>query len=297
VLAAVTAFAAVTSLSVVGVASAYAGKPTITAGPGSLVSCDFTAKAGFTDGLNAKQALKNDWKASEHATDPGFNSKTNSSGDADVTAAVAAVPDTQFSVNNPITTTSKGKSTSCSGTVTDGTNTANVTGAKLLSAGTSNNSNPATCSGLADTSSTDGSWSSIIQWKADTAKVADTTITGGTLSALVDPDGSLGFKLSGGTATGSFAGGSSTTDAYLDAKTGPSVIAAVTGPKVDSSNAASIKALNPCEPGLKVKINKTPPDLASIKGGKGIKKVGLGPSGANLIGPPNGKPSHIDIGA
>jgi len=295
-LAAVTAFAAVTSLSVVGATSAFAGKPTITAGSGSLVSCDFTAKAGLTDALNAKQALKNDWKASDHASDPGFNSKTNSSGDADVTAAVGAVPDTQFSVNGPITTTSKGKSTSCSGTVTDGTNTANITGAKLLASSAGTSTDPATCAGLADTSSA-GGYDSIIQWKADTAKVADTTITGSTIASLIDPDGSVGFKLTGGTATGSFAGGSGTTFAYLDAKTGPGILAAVTGPKVNSSNAASIKTLNPCEPALKVKINKTPPDLASIKAGKGIKKIGIGPSGANLIGPPNGKPSHIDIGA
>jgi hypothetical protein len=278
---------------------AEAGKPTITAGAGSSVTCDFTAKASFLSGTTPT-ALKNDWAQSAHQSDPGFNSKTNTSGDPKVTAAVGAVPDQQFSVNGPITTNSKGKTVtgSCTGTVTDGTNTAAITSATIVSTATSTTSNPATCAGLADTSNA-GAYNTTVTWKSTTATITPTSGTA-SIAALLDPDGSVGFELtsSGAQITGSFAGGNADTKAYLDAKTGPTILAGITGPTVDSSNASSIKTLNPCEPGLKVKIVKDPaPDTAAIKAGKGIKKIGIGASGANLLGPPNGKPSTISFSA
>lgn len=275
---------------------AEAVKPTITAGPGSSVTCEFTAKAAFTK-AGAPVALKNDWDDADHQSDPGFNSKTNTSGDAAVTAAVAAVPDTTFSVAGPITTDSKGKTVTgtCSGTVTDGVNSASIDSAKIVSTATSAGVGQATCAGLADTSNA-GTYNTVITWKSKTATITDTN-TSASIAALLDADGSIGFELtsSGANITGSFAGGTADTKAYLDAKTGPGILAGITGPKVDSQNAGSIKTLNPCEPSLKVKINKTPPDSATIKGGKGLKKIGIGPSGANLFGAPNGKPSTISF--
>jgi hypothetical protein len=282
-------------MGVVGANSASATPPTITAGPGSSVTCSFTAKAAFYEGTGtlggpapgAKTALRNDWKASDHSSDPGFNSKTNTSGDAAVKAAVAAVPDTQFADVDPISTLSKGKSVSCSGTVTDGTHTASVTSVKTigLSVSTMPAGTHATCAGL----TSGGTFDSILQWKASGAKVTNTTITGSSLAQLADSHG-VGFKLTGGTATGSFAGSTGETDAYLDAATGPAILAGILGPHVSSANAKTIKTLNPCEPGLKIKIPKNPPDIASIKAGKGIKKIGIGPAGVGVapLSPPAG---------
>ncbi len=303
VLATVAALGA--AVGVMGVATgASAAPPTITAGAGSTVTCDFTSKISLVDEHGNPATLKNDWAASSHNADPGYNAKTATSGDSKITAAVAAIPDTRFSPDGPITTNSKGKTTSCdpSSVATDGVNHATITGASIVTTSTSGAAagTPATCASISGGGS-GGTFSSTIDWKATGAKITPTTITGATVGAYINPvSGDAGFTITGGTATGSFAGATGQTIAYLDAKTGPAIIAALIGPSVSSANAASIKTLNPCEPVLKVKVAKggTPAETATatITGGKGIKKIGLGPAGVTFLGGPgDGAPSTLTL--
>src|SRR5271167_3409975 len=76
-----------------------AGKPTITAGPGSSLSCNITAKGKLSP------SLKNDWMQAAHSTDPD--------------PAVVAIPNTTFGADGPVIVSIKGSGT-CTGTVTDG---------------------------------------------------------------------------------------------------------------------------------------------------------------------------------
>jgi hypothetical protein len=291
------AIAAIGAVTVTTVLFAAAGPlsatpPTITAGTGSHVSCSIVGKGGFTSN-GAKTALVNDWAQSDHQADPGFNSKTSTSGDLNVSSAVAAVPDTRLSPAGPITTTAKIKSLVCNGTATDGVHSAPITGATIVasavSSGAAGSASPCATILLGGEVA-----SSTITWKAHGAKVNPTTITGDDLTPLIDAHG-IGFNLQSGTITGSFAGGTDSMNAYLDSVTGPTVLAGIIGPKVDSSNAATITSLNPCEPRLKVKIPKHPPFSASLKAGKGIKKIGIGAAAVNVAGPGDGTASTISI--
>jgi hypothetical protein len=262
-----------------------ASSPTITAGPGSTVHCTLIGKGGFSSG-GAKTALKNNWNQSDHT---GVNADP---GTAAVAAAVAGVPNTTFAAAGPITETVKLKA-ACTGNAVSGSTTAPITGATIVA--TNVISSAGDCF---DTLLGDGTASSTITWKATHAKVNPTTITGQGENALIDGHG-VGFQASGGTITGSFAGGENLIDAYLDAITGPSVINGVVGPKVNSTNAANIKTLNPCEPALKVKVPSHGAPTASIKAGKGIKKIGIGAAGAGV--PPlspaagDGSVSTLDV--
>src|ERR1700676_526716 len=87
-----------------------AAKITVTAGPGSSISCNITAKVKVTPGL------KNNWIKSQHSSDPD--------------AAVQAIPDTTFAANGPVLISAKGSGT-CTGSVTDGVNTLPVTAVKF----------------------------------------------------------------------------------------------------------------------------------------------------------------------
>src|SRR5664279_3002150 len=68
-----------------------AAKPTVTAGPGSSISCSITAKIKVTP------SLKNNWIQSQHASDPD--------------AAVRAIVDTTFATNGPALISGKGSGT------------------------------------------------------------------------------------------------------------------------------------------------------------------------------------------
>jgi hypothetical protein len=246
-----------------------AASPTFTAATGS-VSCTIVGKGSFTDEHGAKTALKNDWKKADHQADPGSTA---------VAAAVAALPDTRFSPDGPITITAKFRA-ACTGSATGEGHTAQVTGATIVTTAVSSG-DPGSPSQCGDILLGGAVSNSTVTWKASKAKINPTTITGDDLTPLIDSHG-IGFNLQSGAVTGSFAGGTDMTNAYLDAVSGPSVLNGIIGPKVDSSNASTIKTANPCEPSLKVKAPKNPPDVATIKGGKGIKKIGVGAAGAGL---------------
>lgn len=281
---------------------AFAGGVTITAGSGSSANCDITA------GAKLVPALKNDW--------------TQATGDSGADgAAFDSVPTTVFSTT-PVyppgeVTTAKGESYSggagnpsagCSGTATDGVNTASIIGIKKFSlASESQNSPPgggaptgATCSALlADAAGgTAGMFDATIEWTSGTAgtKIANTTITGETLGAG-GSGGELGFVFSGGTITGSFAGGSvSTLGAVSNA-----VVAEISQGAETASNAEANLAwvqggsVGPepwvslgCQPtvALKSKAGKNGGPTtytASIKGPKGFSKIAVDPANSSLM--------------
>jgi hypothetical protein len=253
--------AATTALAVGGLVGgsaveASAKTPLITATSGN-VNCSITAK------VKLSPSLKNNWVQSEHSSDPN--------------AAVRAIPNTTFAQNGPVLTTAKAKSVSCSGTASQGSVTATVTGAKISLAndpahpgGTS----PATCTALlTNNPPSTAQYISTIKWKATGAKLADTTITGSTIA----PSG-LGFAVTGGTVTGSFAGGSSNSQANVD---GATITAITAGPPSSSS-----PDNGPCHARLKLKAaTSKKPASASLKNPKGLKKIGI-PSGTLHIQAP-----------
>ncbi len=224
-----------------------APKPPITAGPGSSLSCSVTAKVKLSPGL------KDNWVKADHQTDPN--------------SAVRALPDTTFASNGPVSTTVKGKGT-CSGTVTGGGQTASVTGIKFTlgpDPAAPGSSDPATCTSLLTTTDSTARYDVTISWKASGAKVNPTSITG----ASITPMG-LGFQTSGGTITGSFAGGTSTSQGNVDGTT----ISAFVQPAPTSSSPTP--AFPQCQPTLKLKSKKGV-NSASLKAPKGLKKITIVP--------------------
>ncbi len=186
-------------IAVSGMTEAGAAKPTITAGPGSSVNCSIAAKA------KVKGPFRDPWIAADHQDDPN--------------PAVVALPDTEFGPPGPVIVKAKAKSVSCSGTVTDGVNTAAVTLAKVSLINNPSfpgSTDPATCAGLIAPDPLNPStarYDALIKWKASGAKVTNTVIT----AAEIASGGS--FEISGGTISGSFAGGTSTTSANPDLPT------------------------------------------------------------------------------
>ena len=225
---------------------ASAAKVVIVAGPGSSATCT------TADTAKLSPTLKNNWNASP----------------TDSVPAVAALPTTTFASPGPTAVAAKGTAT-CTGNATDGTNSAPITGIKKLTLVTDPShpgSNPlATCSALLSGSTAQFDVS--IEWQSGNSdSIANTTVTGDMLSLSLSP---TGFKFSGGTATGSFAGGTSSSLS----PSSPATIAEVTQAQETGAQAqADTYTSLGCEPTLKLKTNSHGTS-ASLKGPKGLKEL------------------------
>ena len=168
-----------------------------------------------------------------------------------------------FASNGTVIVTVKGSGT-CTGTVTDGTNTASVTAVKFsLTKDPAHlgNTSEATCTALeTGMPPSTAKYNVTISYKSDTAKIADTTIT----DAVIPP---VSFTISGGTISGSFAGGSSTANGIPDATT----VGAVTQSAPTSTTPTP--AFPQCQPTLTVKTSGKGVTTATLKPPKGLKKV------------------------
>ncbi|MGZ4801380.1 MAG: hypothetical protein ACXV9P_02145 [Acidimicrobiia bacterium] len=242
-------------LAVAGLDPAGAAKPTITAGPGSHVNCHISSKAKLSP------ALKDNWIQADHQSDPD--------------PRVRAIPNTTFASNGPVFVSSKTKTVSCSGTVTDGTNTAPVTGLKVTlvtDPAHPGTTDPATCANLvAPSSPSTARYNAFIKYKASGAKVSDSTITDASIG-----NSGAGFAVTGGTISGSFAGGTSSTQANVDGTTLGMFISST----AISPNAVSSTSPNggvPCQASL-----KSSPKAVKLKKPKGIKKIGIDSSSSTI---------------
>lgn len=232
---------------------------TITAGPGSSVTCDFNGSAKLAP------TLVNDWSQAAHQADPATN--------ATLKSAIASIADVTYSVAGPVSTSAKGTGV-CTGTVTDGVNSTTVTAVKVASSSTGTSTDPATCSGLSTPSV--ATYTSTLSWTGATAKVAPSVGTSG-IATLVDAHG-VGFTLASTSVTGSFAGGSTVSNVYIDANT----FNAATGGPADSATPVPV---SPCEAALSIKFtaagaaNSGVGDSVSVKlkKPKGLKGITLGP--------------------
>jgi len=260
-LAGVAGALALGGLAASGIGSAGAAVPTITTATSANISCGITAK------VKLSPALKNNWDQQAHEA-----------ADGESNADVNAIPDTKFNTDGNQATTAKSKSISCTGSATDGTNTATITAIKVtLGAGSPGVDNPPlqddnTCSALlAGTPGEDtgAGYTSTISFKASGAKLAPTTITNSSLGIS-----GVGFALTGGTVSGSLAGGNGKTQAYLHDDT---TLGAVTAAPATSSAPTPNRT---CEANLKIKTGTH--HAASLKGPKGLKKIGIG---ANIAPP------------
>ncbi len=235
---------ALAGLAVVSATTAGAKTPTITAGPGSSISCNITAS------VKASPSLKDDWVQSQHTSDP--------------VAAVAAIPDTTFASNGPVIITVKGTGT-CTGSVTDGVNTAPVTAVKFSLTNDPahlGNTTEASCSSLVTgVPPSTAEYDTSISYTATGAKVTPTTVT----DQVIPP---ATFNISGGTVSGSFAGGTSSASGVPDSTTVGAVLQA---PPTSSS---PVPVYPQCQPTLSVKTKKGV-TTATLKAPKGLKKIGI----------------------
>jgi hypothetical protein len=221
-----------------------AAKPIVTAGPGSSIKCSVTAK------VKVSPSLKNNWVKSQHTSDPDV--------------AVRAIVDTTFAANGPVLISVKGSGT-CTGTVTDGVNTLPVTGVKFSVANDPahlGSATPATCSSLVTgVPPSTAEYDTSISYSASGGKVTPTTIT----DQVIPP---ASFSISGGTLSGSFAGGTATTNGVPDSTT----IGAVT--QAPASSTAPVPAFPQCQASIKIKpASAKHPETASLKAPKGLKKI------------------------
>jgi YVTN family beta-propeller protein len=234
----------------IGVAPLASAKalPTFPFQAGS-VSCNITASAKLAS------ALKDDWVQAQHASDP--------------VAAVAAIPDTDFAPNGPVATTIKGTGT-CTGSVREDGDTgpANPVPAIdfTITRDPASPGNPTgqTCSSLtAGSASTGVEYDTTITYprtkaeKTEDYGVAPTTITGQTLSPS-------SFTLSGGTLSGSLAGGTQSTLGQLDST------AAAAINQTPPTSADPTPANRECQPTLKVKTTNRG-TTATLTAPKGLK--------------------------
>jgi len=269
-LAGVAGALALGGLAASGIGTAGAATVTITTATSANISCTITAKAKLSP------ALKNSWDQQAHEA-----------ADGETNADVSAIPDTKFSTDGDNHVSSKAKSLSCTGSATDGAHTATITGLKItLGDGTAAIDNPPlqednTCSGLlAGTQPGDvgATYTSTISFKTSPGvKLALTTASGQGIA----PAG-VGFAVTGGTLSGSLAGGNGKTQANIsDTTTIPAVTAA-------PATSAAPFPNRTCESNLKIKTGVH--HAASLKGPKGLKKIGVGqssldpsPAGASTI--------------
>jgi hypothetical protein len=221
-----------------------AGKPTITAGPGSSLSCNITASGKLNP------PLKNDWVAADHSTDPD--------------PAVVALPNTTFGASGPVLVSIKGSGT-CTGTVTDGVNSASVTAVKFSLANDPahlGSNAEATCLSLVTgIPPSTAEYDTTIDYTAAGAKITPTTISDQVIPAAT-------FSVEGGTVSGSFAGGTESASGVPDSTT----VGAVTQSAPTSTS--PVPTYPQCQPSLKLKTKKGVPE-ASLKAPKGLKKISL----------------------
>jgi hypothetical protein len=235
--------------------AAHAAKPTVTAGPGSSVSCNITAKGK----LSVK--LQNNWVQADHAADPD--------------PLVAAVPNTDFAGAPVPVTTSVKAGGACTGTVTDGVNTIPVDSVKVSMSTTSTGLDAPTCPSLLGMVNGSTYFDATVSFKSTGGKVTSTTVHA-LIGILLDAHG-FGFTVTadptttGSTISGSFAGGSNVFSGYV----GQALVDAVTAPIATS---LSPVALSPCEASLNIKNPGTPKEKVSLKKPKGFKKIEFGPS-------------------
>jgi len=198
--------------------SANGAVPPVVATHGSI-TCSIAGKAALSP------PLVDDWLSADHASDSSTAVQTFKD-------AVASIPEHTYSSVGPVSTSAKIASLpgTCSGTANDGTTTVHVASAKMTALSVSGDSATlATCAGLATAATGTGedgpqTFDSIIAWTTNTgeAKLAPTTIHATLNSTSV---GGTGFTLKAGTSngglatdvTGSFAGGNSAANAYIDA--------------------------------------------------------------------------------
>jgi hypothetical protein len=231
-----------------GVASA--APVTVTAGAGSSLSCALNASAKLNP------SLKNSWNKTTSDTIPAVNN----------------LPTTAFASPGPVSIASKGSGTGCTGTAKQGTNSTSILSYKLVTTAVpgTGSTDPASCANLiSDSASSTQKFDSTIKWVGSPFKIAPTTITGQGLSVSSSP---VGFEFSGGTITGSFAGGNVSATAAVSS----ALIAAVSQPQETGSQAlAGTYTSLGCEPTLKVKApsSKVPDGTAALKAPKGLKAI------------------------
>jgi hypothetical protein len=266
---------ALAGLAASGIGGAGAAPVVVTNATSANISCTIATTAKIAP------ALKNNWDQQAHEA-----------ADGETNPYVQAIPDTKFNTDGPNSVSAKAKSITCSGSATDGTNTATVTGVQLtLLGGTQAIDNPPlqddnTCAGLlAGTAPEDtaATYNADIKFKTSGAKLPNTTVSGLALA----PAG-IGFGLTGGTTSGSIAGGNVKTQANLASG---DTLAQVTSPPASSSQ--PVPNGPQCEATLKVKADKPGKPgtgSASLKAPKGLKKIPVGqsfldpsPAGASTV--------------
>lgn len=226
----------------------------VTAGAGSSITCT-TIKAKAT----LSPALKDNWVKADHATDPDL--------------AFRNIPDTTFASIGPVAVGATTKASTCSGTITGPGAPAGGILVKKATLTLSGDpafpglSNPATCKALthpAPPAPTDAKYKVTVAWSSGTKgfTIAPTTATGVGLQ-----NAGVGFAIGGGTITGSFAGGSSTTQANVDAKTLGYFLTSAGFATYDSTTA---KVKHQCQAQAKSKKG-----VWSLKAPKGIAKIGV----------------------
>ena len=263
---------------------------TITAGAGSSVSCTITG------GAKIATPLMNDWSQAAHASDPGdaaaapapvaSKDAATYTGNATIEAAMASIPDVTFSAAPAPVTTSAKLAGVCSGTVQDLQGSTGVASGALVSTSVSGGTSRSTCSGLVPDPLNPTTFTSIITWKGTgTTKIAPSTVTS-TLGELVSTHG-VGFELTATGITGSFAGGTSVADAYIDTTT----LGAILG----SASTSAAQSGSLCEATLSGKFTPAASGPAAgssdaiaikLKKPKGLKAITIGNSGPQGIGTP-----------
>jgi hypothetical protein len=238
-------------LAAFGLGSASAAT-VITAGAGSHLSCT-TIKSKST----LSPALKDNWVKADHSsdTDTGFKN----------------IPDTTFSSLGPETVNGKTSISGCTGTVVQGANSATVKKITVILSGDPAHpglANPATCVALVNPAApapTDKKYVVDAAFKSGTKgfSIANMHATNVSLTGA-----GAGFDVGGGTITGSFAGGTSTTHANVDGKTLTAFLSSSYFTTLTHSNAAT--AGKPCQASAKLKKG-----VWSLKPPKGISKIGI----------------------
>lgn len=259
-------------LVVATTAVASAKSVTIVAGSGSSISCTINTVAGVSPAAKIAPALKDDWTQSDHSSD--------------MYTVIKNLPTTLFASQTPSTTSSKGTA-NCTGTITDGVNSVTGTsGAPIVVSyklGT-DPANPGTgessCTALVAGTGQPALYNSTEKFTSPdpTKKIASTTITDMSLAHNVSPPG---FGFSGGTISGSFAGGSDSATANINSNlTQPPISALLQAPETGADAVAGTYVSQGCQPTLKIKTSKTLPSSdpgyivsASLKAGKGIKSI------------------------
>jgi hypothetical protein len=242
---------ALAGLAVFGVGTASA-VTVITAGAGSHITCNtIKSKASLSP------ALKDNWVMADHSSDPNV--------------AFRAIPNTTFAANGPETVSGKSSISGCTGTVVQGANSATVKKITVFLTGDPAHpglANPATCTALvnpAPPAPTDKKYAIDAQFKSGTKgfSITDMHATNVSLNSA-----GAGFDVTGGTITGSFGGGTSTTHVNIDGKTLAAFVSSSFVTHLTSANAAT--AGKPCQASAKQKKG-----VWSLKAPKGVSKIGV----------------------